>query len=176
MLVSKLNLNYSFRPMTFNPNDPQTTIKSEFDGHFMSGDNRNIDTADIKILKNAQMTLGWPFLTVAHKSIFRFFSILKLTGLVFWTISFKSLQEKHENRIKNNLNQRKKVENFNLERNLNQLTASMQSIMKPLIRLVLVGSRLTLNDLDLKYTKIATRSDLNKTRTSWFMKNSPVVK
>jgi len=64
-----------------------------------------------------------------------FFSILKLTGLVFWTISFKSLQEKHENRIKNNLNQRKKVENFNLERNLNQLTASMQSIMKPLIRI-----------------------------------------
>lgn len=151
MLVSKLNLNYSFRPMTFNPNDPQTTIKSEFDGHFMSEDNRNIDTADITIQKRfAEMTLGWPFLTLAHKSIFRFFSILKLTGLVFWTISFKSLQEKHENRIKNNLNQRKKVENFNLERNLNQLTASMQSIMKPLIRLVLAGSRLTLNDLKIK--------------------------
>ena len=37
--------------MTFNSNDPQTTIKSEFDGHFMSGDNRNIDTADIIIQK-----------------------------------------------------------------------------------------------------------------------------
>ena len=103
--------------MTFNPNDPLTSIGSEFG-----------------IMSTKKI---WPEMTLTHERIFRFFSILKLTGLVFWTISFKSLQEKHENRIKNNLNQRKKVENFNLERNLNQLTASMQSIMKPLIRLVL---------------------------------------
>ena len=53
--------------MTFNPNDPQTTIKSEFDGHFMSGDNRNIDTADIIIQKKnlpkwPSDDLSWPLL------------------------------------------------------------------------------------------------------------------
>ena len=164
MLVSKLNLNYSFRPMTFNPNDPRTTIKSEFDGLIMSVEHNNNDNGYMAIWKKFCLRWpsdnpSWPWLMI-HECIFRFFSILKLTGLVFWTISFKSLQEKHENRIKNNLNQRKKVENFNLERNLNQLTASMQSIMKPLIRLVLFRFQLTCVDLDLEWTMTSPRFDL----------------
>ena len=144
MLVSKLKLNYSFRPMTFNPNNPQMTSFER------PSNQSSLDISCPWRTKIFSDDLWTTLVDFDSQMYFRFFSILKLTGLVFWTISFKSLQEKHENRIKNNLNQRKKVENFNLERNLNQLTASMQSIMKPLIRLVLIRLQLTFDDLDLE--------------------------